>query len=193
MAPLGGGASTQLLSQGGDLGFDRAFDINDPCFSSDQFRMYEFKVGPLWSAGAWGTRGWQGFIPAVAHSTTEGWMQYHAPFLPSRHADKALSPCTTTRLDGLSLCSPRYVTRGLGWGVSCPYPWCLECCGVDAASTCGASCAHTLSRPPFSAREKAKRRCPKRYRYSGTACPQFRRVSLGGWCSGMVGASRSPS
>lgn len=25
--------------------------------------------------------------------------------------------------------------------------------------------------------EKAKRRCPKRYRYSGTACPEFRRVS----------------
>lgn len=44
------------------------------------------------------------------------------------------------------------------------------------------------SGPLCSAREKAKRRCPRRYRYSGTACPQFRRVRvIGGvdvptWC-----------
>lgn len=29
--------------------------------------------------------------------------------------------------------------------------------------------------------EKAKRRCPKRYRYSGTACPEFRRVGAAAW------------
>ncbi|KAL6769576.1 CGL112 [Auxenochlorella protothecoides x Auxenochlorella symbiontica] len=85
MASIGGAPTTQLHGQ--DLGFDRAFDINDPCFSTDQFRMYEFKI----------------------------------------------KRCPRAR----------------------PHDW------------TGCPFAHPG--------EKAKRRCPKRYRYSGTACPQFRR------------------
>lgn len=40
------------------------------------------------------------------------------------------------------------------------------------------SCLVPCMQCPFAhPGEKAKRRCPKRYRYSGTACPEFRRVS----------------
>lgn len=60
MASIGGAPTTQLHGQ--DLGFDRAFDINDPCFSTDQFRMYEFKVWSSWDAEAVGN--WDAERPA---------------------------------------------------------------------------------------------------------------------------------
>lgn len=39
----GQGPAVQL-GPGGEPIFDRAFDINEPAFSTDAFRMYEFKV-----------------------------------------------------------------------------------------------------------------------------------------------------
>lgn len=103
------------------------------------------------------------------------------------NSDQALPSCTSTRLDGLSLCAPRYVAAG--WGGACAEVW-LPCTCADWSARGWMPWLQTVTHvfclpTTLSAREKAKRRCPKRYRYSGTACPQFRRVSDSGrWLGG---------
>lgn len=39
------GSSAMASGMPAELAVDRAFDINDPAFCTDEFRMFEFKVG----------------------------------------------------------------------------------------------------------------------------------------------------
>ena len=168
---------------------DSGFDLTDQAFISDEFRMYHFKVRLL-------------PITMHCHSYVD-----HRVHLRNRRA-----PLATP---GRRLASGSVQRQAMPAYKSChPYPQIKRCpqarphdwtrcpfahpgARTPAAAQRHASCAGLGHCPVGRAQpkqsavvpcagEKAKRRDPRKYQYSGTACPEFRKVS---W---VPGASEVP-
>lgn len=131
------------------------FDMDSPCFSSDEFRMYQFKM------------------KRCPRARPHDWTQVGA----------RMGASSVSRLGGLTApaaaacCHARVSGRSRCRCCCCSHLHCTPCQAILPAPA--APLLHPCSQCPFAhPGEKAKRRDPKRFNYSGSACPEFRRVGV---------------